>query len=384
MTAASSPLRVALVGAGKRAAYMYAPILRALKGDVELVAVWSRSSDSARRLGEQLAVPYFSDMAEMMKVAQPQIGVVNVSYGAGATVGIAAMEHGLHVLLETPIAHQLAEADAVIATSARTGCKVEVAEQFHRRPMEQIQLKLIASGAFGAVYSSFCDFAGNGYHGVSVMRSYLGFDQRPTQVVGSVRKYELSPFGPPGSSPQPKSESQQHGLVEFDSLQQGIFHWTDLAYTAPQRWWRGSRFLAQRGMGATYGTADDAQQRLTLVAPSGTAPLDITLRRIYERVDGGALVAVEAHTGDVANPLVRCDNPFVHVIKGQTPQWHDDEIAVASCLMSLVTAVRSGGQVSYGPAQARLDQEIIVAIRQSSLQGGQPIKLPMDVASQTV
>ena len=60
-----------------------------------------------------------------------------------------AVEHGLHVLLETPIAHDLAEADAIIAAAAQRGLKVEVAEQFHRRPLEQIKLELIASGLFG-------------------------------------------------------------------------------------------------------------------------------------------------------------------------------------------------------------------------------------------
>jgi hypothetical protein len=43
-------------------------------------------------------------------------------------------------------------------------------------------------------------------------------------------------------------------------------------------------------------------------------------------------------------------------------QWHDDEIGVASCLMSLIVAVRQGGEPSYGTAQARLDQEFIPAI----------------------
>jgi hypothetical protein len=65
-------------------------------------------------------------------------------------------------------------------------------------------------------------------------------------------------------------------------------------------------------------------------------------------------------------------------------QWHDDEIGVAGCLLSLVNAVRSGGQPSYGPHQARLDQEITLAIRVSSHQGGAPVRLPLDPAQQTI
>jgi len=39
---------------------------------------------------------------------------------------------------------------------------------------------------------------------------------------------------------------------------------------------------------------------------------------------------------------------------------------------------------TYGAAQARLDQEIILAIRQSSLEGGRPVQLPLDPAAQVL
>ncbi len=55
---------------------------------------------------------------------------------------------------------------------------------------------------------------------------------------------------------------------------------------------------------------------------------------------------------------------------------------MAGCLKSLVDAVRSGGEPTYGPLQGRLDQEIILAIRQSARAGGIPVQLPLDPASQ--
>ncbi|MCB0088354.1 MAG: hypothetical protein KDE54_10605, partial [Caldilineaceae bacterium] len=87
--------------------------------------------------------------------------------------------------------------------------------------------------------------------------------------------------------------------------------------------------------------------------------------------------AMVAHTGDPEQPIVRWDNPFRPAKQGHGVQWHDDEIGVAGCLLSLVNALRSGGEPTYGPHQARLDQEIILAIRQSSAEGGQPVKLPL-------
>jgi predicted dehydrogenase len=296
-----------------------------------------------------------------------------------------AVEHGLHALLETPIAHKLSEADAIIAAAAERGLKIEVAEQFHRRPLEQIKLVLIASGLFGRVHTSFNDFAGHGYHGVSVMRSYLGFDAKPTQVTGAVREYDLAAhWSRLADTRGPRTETQEHGIVEFDGGQLGIFHWTNVGYDSALRWWRSSRFLAEKGMGVTVGVGLEVQERLSLLAPGGEAPHFVTLERRWERVDGGALVAIVAHTGHPDLPIVRWDNPFRPTVQGHGVQWHDDEIGVAGCLMSLVEAVRNDGQPTYGPWQARLDQELILAIRQSSLDGGRPLQLPLDPDAQVV
>jgi hypothetical protein len=65
-------------------------------------------------------------------------------------------------------------------------------------------------------------------------------------------------------------------------------------------------------------------------------------------------------------------------------QWHDDEIGVAGCLLSLVDAVRKGTEPTYGAYQGRLDQELTLALRMSAMNGGQPVKLPLDPRAQTI
>lgn len=381
----NQPLRVAIIGTAKRSDYLYGPILRALPNDVELVGVWGRSVDSARRLGESLGAPWYTDIDRLMREQAPAIGIVSVAYSANGEAGLMAVEAGLHVLLETPIAHKLSEADAIIAAAQRRGRKIEVAEQFHRRPLEQIKLALIRSGLFGRVHTSFNDFAGHGYHGVSVMRSYLGFEARPVAVTGAVRGYPLAAqWSRLAGTRGERTETQEHGMIAFDGGQQGIYHWTSVGYDSPTRWWRSSRFLAERGMGVTVGVNLEVQEWLSLIAPGGEAPRFITLERRWERNDGGALVAMVAHTGEPDLPIVTWENPFRPVVKGHGVQWHDDEIGVAGCLLSLVEAVRSGGEPTYGAQQARLDQELTLAIRISSQAGGAPISLPLDPAAQAV
>jgi len=300
------PMRIAIIGTARRSDYLYGPILKALSPDVELVSIWGRSEASAKALGESLDVPWYTNLEKLVRETAPAIGIVSVTYGANGEVGRMAVESGLHVLLETPIAHKLSEADAIIQAAERRGLKIEIAEQFHRRPLEQIKLKLLESGLFGRVFSSFNDFAGHGYHGISVMRSYLGFEAKPVQVSGAVRKYEMTEYWSRlGNKLGRHTETQEHGLIDFESGQLGIFHWTSVGYDSPLRWWRSSRFLAEKGMGITVGVGLDVQERLSLLAPGGEMPRFITLERRWERNDGGALVGMVAHTGDEGLPIVR-------------------------------------------------------------------------------
>jgi predicted dehydrogenase len=373
------PLRVAIIGTAARSSYLYGPLIKGLPSAVQLVGVWGRSEASAQRLGDDLAVPWYTDVDRLIRETSAQVGVVAVTAAANGQVGLMAVEAGLHVLLETPIAQDLDEADAIIAAAGRKQVKIEVAEQFHRRPLEQLKLHLIAGGLFGRVYSSFNDFAGHGYHGVSLMRSYLGFDAVPVQVTGAVVRYDLAPYvSQMRGEVRGGTETQEHGIIEFAGGQVGLFHWTNVGYDSPLRWWRSSRFLAERGMGVTVGVGLDVEERLSLLSPDGQAPLFITVERRWERVDGGALVALIAHTGDPTLPTVRWDSPFAPAVKGHGVQWHDDEIGVAGCLLSLVEAIRTDTSPSYGAAQARLDQEVILAIRRSAEAGGSPVRLPLD------
>jgi predicted dehydrogenase len=379
------PIRVAIIGTARRSDYLYGPLIKELPDHFELVSVWGRSLDSARALGESLGVPFYTDLDRLIRETAPQIGIVSVAYAANGEVGLMAVEAGLHVLLETPIAHRLAEADVIIQAADQRGLKIEVAEQFHRRPLEQIKLKLINSGLFGKVYTSFSDFAGHGYHGVSVMRSYIGFTATPTQVTGALQEYSLAPhWSRLAGSHGARIETQEHGIIQFEGGQLGIFHWTDVGYDSPLRWWRSSRFLAEKGMGITVGVGLEVREWLSVLSPGGEAPQFITLERRWERVDGGALVAMVAHTGDPDQPVVAWENPFLPKKQGHGLQWHDDEIGVAGCLMSLVDAIRQGSEPTYGPWQARLDQEIILALRMSTLNGGKPVSLPLNPQDQTI
>ncbi len=377
---AKQPLRISIIGTAARSGYLYGPMLKILSNEVSLVSVWGRTAESAKKLGEILGVPWYTEIGKLIKETNPIIGIVCVAYDANGKVGLMAIQNGLNVLLETPIAHKLSEADTIIRTARQHNLKVEVAEQFHRRPLEQLKLKLIGSGLFGKVYTSFNDFAGHGYHGVSLLRSYLGFETKPVQVVGVTQiNHLISHWSRLAEEFGSRIETQEHGIITFDDGRLGIFHWTNVGYDSALRWWRSSRFYAEKGMGISVGVGIDVDEKLTLLSPDGQAPQFITIERQFERVDGGALTAMIPHTGNPEKPMVSWENPFKPEKKGYGFQWHDDEIGVAGCLMSLVEAVQNNSTPSYGAEQARLDQEIILALQRSAKMNGIPVKLPLEI-----
>ncbi|MFM7175050.1 MAG: Gfo/Idh/MocA family oxidoreductase, partial [Caldilinea sp.] len=83
-------IRIAIIGTAKRSAYLYGPILRALPEEVELVAIWGRSAEPARALGELLGVPWYTELDQLRRETAPEIGIVSVAYGANGAVGLAA------------------------------------------------------------------------------------------------------------------------------------------------------------------------------------------------------------------------------------------------------------------------------------------------------
>ncbi|MFZ4657077.1 MAG: Gfo/Idh/MocA family oxidoreductase, partial [Caldilineaceae bacterium] len=91
MSETKAPLRVAIIGTGRRSDYLYGPIVQALPQEVELVSVWGRSAESAKRLGESLGVPAYTDLAQLVRETAPVIGIVSVNYHSNGLVGLMAV-----------------------------------------------------------------------------------------------------------------------------------------------------------------------------------------------------------------------------------------------------------------------------------------------------
>lgn len=354
-------VRFAMIGTGKRSDALYAPLLNILKEDVELVGIWGRSEEKSRALGEKYHVSWFTDLNHLWNELDVDAAIVSVANPANGEVGRKVIDLGLHALLETPVANDLEDADAIIRGAEAQNLKVEVAEQYYRRPIERLKRKLIDADVFGKVLVAYNDFMGHGYHGMSLIRSYIGFDEPVSSVSGTERTFSVDPhYSWIAQRTEKREEEWQHASLYFTNGALGFFNWSNIAYDSALRWQRSTRFFAERGM-----AIDD---KLTTLTPDRKDPQQIEIKRYFHNVGG-----METLTELVAltSPEIVWRNPF----RGY---YMDDEmIAVADCLMSLVHAIRDDKQPEYGTKQARLDQELTLALHKSARESGARVNVPL-------
>lgn len=139
-----------LIGCG-RVAPRHAQSLAQLR-DTRLVAVADIREDRAQRFAQEYRADAYVDYQELL--ARPDVDTVNVCVPSGlhAAVALDAMRAGKHVLVEKPIALNLADADQMIATARDTGRSLGVVLQNrYNSPMQQVR-RLLDEGKLGHLY----------------------------------------------------------------------------------------------------------------------------------------------------------------------------------------------------------------------------------------
>ncbi|HVV13943.1 Gfo/Idh/MocA family oxidoreductase [Amycolatopsis sp.] len=112
------PLRVGLVGAGPWAKSVHAPGLGNHPG-VALTAIWARRAEAARELADE----HCAGVAESFDELLDQVDAVAFAVPPGVQAGLAvrAAEAGKHVILEKPIAPDVAAAERLVEAVTGAG-----------------------------------------------------------------------------------------------------------------------------------------------------------------------------------------------------------------------------------------------------------------------
>ena len=131
----------------------------------DLVAVcdiFPQSAQEAAALAEELLGrrrAVYSDVAQLRDI---DVLIITTSPETHATLGITAMELGMHVLVEKPIAVTVSQGRQLIAAAQRTGRQLTVAENYRRDPINRLAKALIIGNVLGMPYLSIQSSSGGG------------------------------------------------------------------------------------------------------------------------------------------------------------------------------------------------------------------------------
>jgi predicted dehydrogenase len=113
--------RTGVLGVGSLG-FHHARILRDVPG-AEMAGVWDDDPARLDHVARELGVRAFGSRDELLESVEA--AVIAVPTTAHAEVALAALDAGVHLLIEKPIAHTLEEANAIVSAAAAKGLTVQ-------------------------------------------------------------------------------------------------------------------------------------------------------------------------------------------------------------------------------------------------------------------
>jgi predicted dehydrogenase len=351
VTAATTPTApsatIGLVGAGWRAEY-FLRIARELPDRFRVSRVLVRSEGSAEAVAERWGVGAGTSLADFLSGDYDFVVVSTPPTEAPGLIE-ALVAAGIPVLSETPPAPDVASLRSLWATVG--GAPVQVAEQYFLQPHHAARLAVARSGLLGEVTSATVSVA-HGYHGVSLLRRYLGLGLDEAVVTAhSLPDRVLSANSRAGwHSELVEVESPRTmALLRFGD-RTAVFDFTDEQYYSPVR----SRHVSLRG---TRGQVDDDTVRYL------RGPGDVTVAELRREVTG-----IQSDLQGNALRRVTMGDEVLFENRFAASRLNDDEIAGAETMHRMAGFVATGEEF-YGLAEASHDHHLGLLIAESARTG---------------
>ncbi|MCC3374195.1 Gfo/Idh/MocA family protein [Cohnella sp. REN36] len=148
-----SKVRVAVAGCGN-VALCYIPNLLA-SPHVELVALCDSRVEHARQLADQHGIKdVYGDVNEMLREAKIDLLVNLTSMNYHAPINRAALESGVHVWCEKPLATDLKDAHELIQLARQKGLALHAAPNAPTSPAARCMSDILASGEIGKAFTA--------------------------------------------------------------------------------------------------------------------------------------------------------------------------------------------------------------------------------------
>jgi predicted dehydrogenase len=170
--------RVALAGTGHRGAGTWGKELLANCSQwVDLVGLADKNSMRLERAREAIGTdaPIFTDPGVMLSTTKPDTLIVTTRDDTHADLIVAALEAGIDVLTEKPMATTAAMCRQILDAEQRTGRRVDVGFNYRFSPTSRTIKEVLLSGAIGEVVSVDFHWYLDVRHGADYFRRWHAF-----------------------------------------------------------------------------------------------------------------------------------------------------------------------------------------------------------------
>src|SRR3984893_14635007 len=342
------PIVFGLLGGAWRAEF-YFRIAQLLPERFRVAGCFARSEATRAGIKTDWNIPVFDTMAGLLK-ERPEFVVTSVPWAASGPLLVELASQNMPVLAETPPAADL-EALIRLWQSLPANARVQVAEQYALQPLHAARLAFVRAGKLGEISQVQVSIA-HGYHGVSLIRKFLGITFE--NVVMRAFTFKSALIAGPGRAGPPSEEKEIESTQTIAYLQFGpklaVFDFTTDQYFS---WIRSQRLLLRGDRG-----------EINNLEGSYLENFRTPVRIRFERNDAGQEGNLEGyyHKGYYAGGMDWYQNPFA------PGRLADDEIAVATCLESMRGYLETGKSF-YSLAEASQDHYLSLMLDEATKTG---------------
>ncbi len=144
---ANNSLRYVLIGGGASIAATHLMAIRRLP--IQIVGLSDIDPVRGEPRAQEIGCPFYTDTQVMLDTLKPDAAVICTPHPSHPDLAIECLRRGIHVLVEKPMAVDVASADRMVTEAERSGKIMAVNFQHRFRPVIERAHALIQSGALG-------------------------------------------------------------------------------------------------------------------------------------------------------------------------------------------------------------------------------------------